>query len=190
MIKTCENIGNLKQKVATISDQMMDQESGFLAKMAAYAPHASQVLCTLSPMAALKAMGKALCLCRTGKQRRHSTSTRTILAQAELEQCAGQMPTLLERNRIPPTLRPYYQEWWANTQEDIHAVSKRIEAVTRIWDHLHVDLTELEANLDICSMEESVSQSIFLMEKIDVSRTVFNRLTQCLELYAHQVSLY
>lgn len=43
---------------------------------------------------------------------------------------------LLERNRIPPALRPYYQEWWANTQEDIHAVSKRIEAIARIWDHV------------------------------------------------------
>lgn len=30
----------------------------------------------------------------------------------------------------------------------------------------------------------------FLMEKIDVSRTVFSRLTECLELYAHQVLLY
>lgn len=59
-----------------------------------------------------------------------------IPARAELEQCAAQMPTLLERNRIPPALRPYYQEWWANTQEDIHAVSKRIEAITRIWDHV------------------------------------------------------
>ncbi|EIW54662.1 uncharacterized protein TRAVEDRAFT_50801 [Trametes versicolor FP-101664 SS1] len=196
MIKTCENIGNLKQKVAataviTFSSQtadhpaqITDQESGFLAKMAACAPNAAQVLCTLSPMAALRAMRVACVGPATNED------TQRERAQAELEQCAAQMPMLLERNRIPPALRPYYQEWWANTQEDIHAVSKRIEAIARIWDHLHVDLTELETNLEVCSMEENVSQSIFLMEKIDVSRTVFSRLTECLELYAHQVSLY
>lgn len=57
-------------------------------------------------------------------------------AQAHLEECAATIPSLLDSAQIPSEVRPLYEDWWANTREDIRNVTTRIEAITNIWSHV------------------------------------------------------
>ncbi|KAL1948630.1 hypothetical protein VTO73DRAFT_10436 [Trametes versicolor] len=181
MDNTCNNIEALKQKVSRMSDEVADRSSGYLKKMAWLVPGATEALCTLSPKFAIHALRSVFMIpvADVDVEKRQT--------QAHLEECAATIPALLDSAQIPSDVRPLYEDWWANTREDIRNVTTRIEAITNIWSHLRVDLLTLETNLGVCAVDDKVANSTFLMNRISISRTVLNRLIECLDLYKYQL---